>query len=323
MAESFLFVAADKDIRLDSFLAERTGRSRMFVKRQIEKGHIAVNLVKVAKPSLRLKPGDTVGGHFEEEALSLQAVEGALDILYEDEHFIIINKPQGLVVHPALGHRSETLVHYLLHHLRHCSNYGALEGPRPGIVHRLDRGTSGVMVIAKDSLSLEKLARQFHDRTVAKEYESIVYGRTKERGSFASAIGRHVSRREKMSSKTRRAREAFTGWEKIGDYAHFSHLLLKPKTGRTHQLRVHLSENGTPIVGDRTYGPSRPQVTGLSPVIGEVLDTTDYPFLHARSLTLNHPDSGKTMTFTAPRPDRFSHFLTLLMHFDKRMDAGD
>lgn len=306
--------------RIDLFLSRVSGQSRMFVKSQIEAGHVLLNGVPVSKGASKLTSGDEVTAQFEEETrLDLTPVKGPLDILYEDTDIIVLNKSQGVVVHPAAGHRGETLVHYLLHHLQTAPDFVETSPVRPGIVHRLDVGTSGVIVIAKNRLALENLSAQFKERTVAKEYEALAWGKmTRTSGLFNSAIGRHPTDRKRMSSKSTLLRPAETRYEVIRQFAHFIHVRLSPKTGRTHQLRVHLSENKNSIVGDGMYGgqTTHGRLVAFPAELRKPLADCDHPCLHARSLKLDHPVTKQRMAFEAPRPKKWDDLLKLLDKLD-------
>ena len=229
-----------------------------------------------------------------------------LDILYQDEDLAVVNKPAGMVVHPAAGHSSGTLVNALLHHLPDLSGIGG--EMRPGIVHRLDRGTSGVMVVAKNDAAHQELARQFHDREVEKEYIALVWGVVQAGRRIDAAIGRDPSDRQKMSSRSKYARDAVT---RITRALHLPGLTLCQvaiHTGRTHQIRVHLSAIGHPVVGDSVYGGVHRRVAGD---IRAVL-RLERPFLHAARLAFTHPRDGRRLEFTAPLPDDLQDVLDAL-----------
>jgi len=217
-----------------------------------------------------------------------------LPILYDDEDVVVIDKPAGMVVHPGAGHREGTLVNALLHHVGGLSGVGGEE--RPGIVHRLDRGTSGVMVVAKHDRAHRSLARQFHDREVTKEYIALVWGRPRMGQVFDQPIGRDPRHRQRMSTRARAARVALTRIESVESLGHVSLLRLVIGTGRTHQIRVHLSESGHPVVGDAIYGGRRERA-GRSALV-----RLERPFLHASRLTFSHPADGRTMSVEAPLP---------------------
>ncbi len=291
----------------------------MFLKEQIEAGHVMVNDKPVTKVSGKVRPGDKVSFHFVEATVTdLEPVDGKLTVLFEDESVLVINKRQGDVVHPGAGYRAHTLVNYLLYHLRDVSTFaeqktGEIE-ERPGIVHRLDRGTSGVMIVAKSRLVQETLSRQFKDRLVKKEYEAIVWGKPGNRSIWRSDIGRDPYDRKKMSSKSDRGRDSITKWERARAFQHFAHLILYPHTGRTHQIRVHCSEAGFPIVGDALYGRNSTPVRlrGLAEEIANLAAAQPETLLHARALTFHHPVTGAEQRIEAPRPDSFNTFLGLL-----------
>lgn len=299
--------------RLDLAVSVNLGRSRSFAKFQIESKAVSVNGKGVEKPSFLLKPGDEVEIKVVEEAqISLEPIAKDLEILFEDEHCLVINKPQGWVVHPASGHKGETLVNYLLHHFKENA-FRESASLRPGIVHRLDKGTSGCLVIARNRPALENLSAQFKDRKVEKEYEAIVWGKMKETGIFTGAIGRHHTDRKKMTTKQQGGREASTRWSLAWTDLRFSHVKLFPLTGRTHQLRVHLAEAGHAIVGDPVYGKRNRPLDKLPLSVQQLLTGLEFPFLHARRLVFFHPVTQKRVEFLANRPTQFSHLLEELV----------
>ena len=321
MPKPFSYIA-DSAIRLDVFLSQKTGKSRQAIQEQIRLGTVCRNGKPTQKISQKLSPGDAISGTFHEEEtfLELTPIPGNLNILFEDEHFLVLNKAQGVVVHPAAGHRGETLVHYLLHYLKGSSEFAMTSTSRPGIVHRLDRGTSGLLLIAKHRQSQERLSHLFKQRAIKKEYESITWGKLKPSGVFRSVIGRDLSDRKKMSSRTAKGREALTRFETAQIFPHMSHVRLFPHTGRTHQLRVHLSEAGHPIVGDSLYGGRafQKQLPLLPQTLQNFLSSIKHPFLHARRLTFSHPFTGADLEFEAIAP---TPFLELLSHLQKRQSA--
>lgn len=304
--------------RLDRILAKLTGLSRALVSENILRGSLKLNGVIVTKQSHPVEEGDRIEGTLmDSQPSEILPVAFPLSILHEDADILVINKAQGTVVHPAKSHRGDTLVHYILGHLERHSEFKLLKGERPGIIHRLDKGTSGVIVIAKNRHALEFVSRQFKDRSIQKTYECIVWGNMAESGSFSHSIGRSSVDPRRMSLKARRARTALTYWTRLRAFRHFSHLEVIPKTGRTHQIRVHLSEGGNPIVGDPLYSRERIQKRiSAGPEILQFIDSTCNTFLHARSLRLLHPTSGETLTISAPRPSLFDKALDLLDSFD-------
>ena len=259
---------------------------------------------KVAKPNLAVREGDRVTIDVPEVVPSTMAGEALpLDILYQDADLAVLNKPAGMVVHPGAGHASGTLVNALLHHLTDLSGVGG--ELRPGIVHRLDRGTSGLMVIAKNDTAHQELARQFHDREVEKEYIALVWGVVQAGRRIDAAIGRDPSNRAKMSARASRARHAVTRITRAHHLPGLTLCQVAILTGRTHQIRVHLSAIGHPIVGDAAYGGLHRRVAGDIRAVQRL----ERPFLHAARLAFTHPRDGRRMEFIAPLPDDLQQVL--------------
>lgn len=301
--------------RLDLFLQSQTGKSRTFVQEQIEAGNVSQNGRVIQKASQKVHAGDTITGILNSESeTDLEPIEHPLSILYEDDYFLCLNKEQGTVVHPAAGHRGETLVHYLLYYLKNHAPFKEFPPERPGIVHRLDRGTSGVLLVAKDRKNQDLLQSLFKNRQITKEYEAVVWGTPRKEGRFQSVIGRDKRDRKKMSSQTATGRDALTLYKTLETFSHFSHMALHPKTGRTHQLRVHLTEAGFPIVGDTLYGAKTlSKRTHVLPQSLKVwLESVSMTFLHAKALAFKHPITGKELRVEAKRPEIFDKFLELL-----------
>jgi 23S rRNA pseudouridine1911/1915/1917 synthase len=233
-----------------------------------------------------------------------------LPILYQDEDLIVVDKPAGMVVHPAAGHASGTLVNALLHHVDDLSGIGGEK--RPGIVHRLDRGTSGLMVVAKHDTSHEELSRQFHDREVEKEYFALVWGVVAAGRRIDEPIGRDPANRKKMSARARRSREAVTRIVRAEQIRVLTLLQVAIHTGRTHQIRVHLSAIGHPIVGDALYGGVHRRVPGDLRAVTHL----ERPFLHAARLLFKHPRDGRQMEFNSPLAEDLQRVLDALRQED-------
>jgi len=229
-----------------------------------------------------------------------------LEILYQDADIAVVNKPAGVVVHPGAGRGSGTLVNALLHHLTDLSGLGG--ELRPGIVHRLDRGTSGVMVVAKHDAAHQELARQFHDREVEKEYLALVWGSVLAGRRIDAAIGRDPVHRQKMSARARRARDAVTRITRAYHMPGLTLCQVAIHTGRTHQIRVHLSAIGHPIVGDALYGGVRRRVRSDIRAVQRLVR----PFLHAARLAFTHPRDGRRLEFLAPLPEDLRQVLEAL-----------
>ena len=292
-AFSFPADAAASGIRVDVFVAERLpGCSRSLAAQLITAERLKVN-GQIRKPSYRLKVGDVVSGCLPApQPCGYQPEPIPLSILYEDADIIVVDKPAGLVVHPAPGHRSGTLVNALLYHCPDLTGIGA--ELRPGIVHRLDKDTSGTLVVAKTAAALDHLAGQFKRRTVRKEYLALVHGEMPQpSGTVRLPIGRHPVDRKRMSTVSRKGREAETEWRVLRAVGGASLLEVGLRTGRTHQIRVHCAAIGHPILGDPVYGRGR----------GCERRGPGRHMLHALRLELDHPRTGERMRFESPMPE--------------------
>ncbi len=295
---------ADAGQRIDVVLAAITGITRSQVRRWIEAGCVRVN-GRASRASLRVALGDRVEMETSDPLPSdVQAEDIPVSVLYEDDDLVVVDKPAGLVVHPAPGHESGTLVNALLHHCRDLAGIGGVR--RPGIVHRLDRGTSGVLVVAKCDAAHTGLAEQFRDHSIERIYRALVRGvPTADSGRIDLPIGRHRTDRRRMSVHASRARESHTRWSVLSRFPAKaagrpgnSWLEIHPETGRTHQIRVHLASAGLPIVGDPVYG--RP--TGAHTRAADAALSLDRPALHAAVLGFVHPTRGEEMRFEAELP---------------------
>ena len=303
----FVVESSEAGRRLDQVLAGRLPAvSRSQIQRLIHTGHVQLDRGR-AKPGLLVHAGLAVTVEIPPPEPATPAAEALpLTILYEDASMAVVDKPAGLVVHPAAGHASGTLVNALLYHLDGLSGVGGTA--RPGIVHRLDRGTSGVLVVAKHDAAHRSLARQFHDRTVEKEYVALVWGAPQVGTRLETPIGRDRAQRKKMSSRSARPRSASTAIVMVERFRGVSLVRLRIATGRTHQIRVHLSEHGHPVVGDAVYGGVRAKL----PSHLAALARPDRPFLHAARLTLSHPVTNERMSFEAPLPSDLSSIIAAL-----------
>ncbi len=296
-------------MRLDVFLTARLdGTTRSQLRHWIDAGQVRVG-DRELKAGLVLRAGDEVTVALPAPApSSLEPVDAPLEVLYQDADLAVIVKPAGLPVHPSPGWGGATLVHVLLARLDGLSGVGGVE--RPGIVHRLDKDTTGLMVVAKSDRAHEALRRQFHDRLVEKIYLALVLGRPAgNEGTIDAPLGRHPTDRKRMSSSSTRGRSARTHWRRIEEIGPATLLEVRLETGRTHQIRAHLSELGHPIVGDDLYGFG-PRVRGvMAPQARRVLASAPRPMLHAVRLGFAHPADGRRMSFEAPWP---ADLLTLL-----------
>ncbi len=305
--------------RLDTVIAGRQPTlSRSYVGRLIRAGRVTVNgLAK--KSGYVTRCGDIVRSEIPPpEPITCKPESIPLAVLYEDTDLIVLNKPAGLVVHPGPGHESGTLVNALLHH---CPDLEGIGGEvRPGIVHRLDKNTSGTMVAAKNDMSYEGLGRQFKNRQVEKKYLALVYGEPKTSdGVISLPIGRHPTDRKKMSPKSLRGRSTETLWRVKEEFQGVTLLELHLKTGRTHQVRVHCSAMGHPVVGDAVYGGRRRWKTLGSQEAQHFLRAVDRQMLHAWALAFAHPRTGKWMHFESPLPQDMASVLEFLR---ERVDSG-
>ena len=310
--------------RLDRFLTEHfLDYSRVHLRRVISAGGVRID-GRGAKPSYRLRAGQSVRIVLPELPREAPRAENIpLEFLYQDDAIAVVNKPPGMVVHPARGHWTGTLAGALAYHLQKLSGVG---GPaRPGIVHRLDRDTSGVIVVAKTDLAHRALSEQFAERTVRKEYFAVLSGAPdRDRDYIDRPIGVHPCQREKMAVRTSdsRSRQAVSFFEVVERFRGFCTAAVFPKTGRTHQIRVHLASIGCAVLCDRQYG-GRSQITlgeiRREPPDGIILLARQA--LHARCLTIQHPDTREAMMFEAPLPTDLTQLLVALREY--RGDSGD
>lgn len=293
-------ICEEAGLRLDAFLSGKVEElSRSGVQKLMESGGILVNGGPVKK-NYKTRPGDQIQIELPEpEPVNILPENIPLDIRYEDEDVIVINKPKGLVVHPAPGHWSGTLVNALMYHCR--DSLSGINGElRPGIVHRIDMDTSGLLIVAKNDFAHGALAEQLKDHSLSRVYEAVVVGNIRQdSGTIDAPIGRHPVDRKRMAVTEKNSRPAVTHYQVLTRYGGYTHLQLQLETGRTHQIRVHLSWQNHPIVGDQVYG--RGKDLGL-----------DSQCLHARTLRFRHPRTGELVTVTSELPEYFETVLKKL-----------
>jgi 23S rRNA pseudouridine1911/1915/1917 synthase len=310
--DTFMYPSGGEPMRLDLFISRQLeGETRAAVQRLIEAGNVLVDGHPV-KASLKLKGGEqvTVGIPAPVEA-EPKPESIPLDVLYEDHDLIVINKPAGMVVHPGPGNSSGTLVNALL---AHCTDLSGIGGElRPGIVHRLDKGTSGVLVAAKNDRAHQGLSGQFHEHSVKRIYQALVFGSPPEdNGKIEGIIGRHPTERLRQSGKARNGKHAVTRWRAKERYGRITLMELRLETGRTHQIRVHLTEAGFPLLGDPLY-PDGGRVNNLAdPRLKKMITSLGRQALHARTLGFIHPVTGEYLEFTTEMPDDMQALCTYL-----------
>jgi len=325
MENRFRIRSDEEGKRLDTFLSGKLSVTRTKIKEMFEEGHVRI-AGRIPKPSLTTKIGMEIEGEIpEERPLVLTPQDIPLDILYEDDFFLAVNKPKGMVVHPSFGHKEGTLVNAILSYLGGAAGHGpwsteASETPtdevcvscppfscfatqdrvftaRPGIVHRLVKGTTGVILVAKDPKTQEMLSDLFKERAVEKTYRTITEGLPeRDDGVVEGNIGRHPANRKKMAVLARGGRSAVTRFKVIRRLQGYAYIEVYPRTGRTHQIRVHLAHIGHPVVGDETYGKRAKHLC-------------DRPLLHAYRIAFLHPVSGSQVVIEAPVPDDMEKFI--------------
>lgn len=301
MREEYLVPEEQAGERIDKFLTESCPDfSRSFLQKLLKSGLVDVN-GKAVKSSYRLSAGESVSFEVPEAVeAEIKAENIPLDILYEDEDLILINKPKGMVVHPAAGHYEGTLVNGLMYHCK--DQLSGINGVmRPGIVHRIDMDTTGVLVVCKNDFSHNSIAEQLKVHSITRKYYAIVYGNIKEdEGTVHAPIGRHPTDRKKMSINSKNGRDAITHYRVLERFGQYTYIECQLETGRTHQIRVHMTSLGHPLLGDEVYGPSK-QPFHLQ---GQTL--------HAGVLGFIHPRTGNYMEFQAPLPEYFEELLRKL-----------
>lgn len=303
----FVVGAEQEGWRIDRFLAgQLEGATRSRIQQLIVDGRVQLNDGPAPK-SARLKEGDVVSCDFPApQQLEVKAEPIPLEIFYEDKDLLVVNKPKGMVVHPAPGNSEGTLVNALLYHCK-----GSLSGIggvlRPGIVHRIDKDTSGLLVVAKNDAAHQALSAQLATHSMTRVYQAVVYGGlAQEEGQIDAPIGRSEKDRKKMAVTNKNAKNAVTGYRVVARYRGFTHLELRLKTGRTHQIRVHMASIGHPVAGDPVYGPRA------------VIRELGGQCLHAGTLGFVHPATGEYLEFNAPLPAYFTNFLHKLQKEESR-----
>lgn len=303
MTLEFTVAPEQGGIRIDKYLSEvQDEYSRSYLQKLLKEDGAVVN-GKAVKISYKTVPGDRITLDVPdavEPEIEAEAME--LDILYEDADFIIINKPKGMVVHPAAGHYSGTLVNGLMHHCQ--DSLSGINGVmRPGIVHRIDMDTTGVLVVCKNDMAHQSIADQLKVHSITRRYQAIVHGVLKEdTGTINAPIGRHPVDRKKMAVNYKNGKEAVTHYQVLERFRNFTYVECRLETGRTHQIRVHMANIGHPLLGDEVYGPAKAKPFGQ--LVGQTL--------HAGVLGFIHPRTGEYVEFTAPLPEYFQKLLTSL-----------
>jgi len=314
--ETFEFIVLPHEAgsRLDVFLSgKHLDLSRSQIKKVLEEGLVRVNHIHT-RVGYRLKEGDVVCIQKRKPRIDQALPENIpLNIVFEDPHILVVDKPAGVVVHPAAGNQQGTLVNALLFHCRDLSGIGGVL--RPGIVHRLDKNTSGLLLVAKSDAAHRGLALQFKQHGVRKIYRALVYGNPKEdEGIIDEPVGRHPTDRKKMSTGSRRGKDALTHWRVCERYGVATLLEVDLKTGRTHQIRVHLAAAGYPVVGDSVYGSSKRANAVNHPLLRSKLKEMSRQALHASIISFSHPVTGETLSFSSPLPDDMSGLCGFLNH---------
>ena len=318
----------ESGLRLDQFLTSLSEvTSRTHAQRLLKSGHVLLNGKPELSPSRKVHVGQEVKIEFPPKELSyILPEQGNLEIIHEDSHLIVVNKPAGLVVHPSAGHSSGTLVNFLMHHCQDFSGIGNVL--RPGIVHRIDKDTSGILVVAKTNEAHQDLSVQFKKHSVKRQYQTLVWGiPTKEYGIVNAPLVRHPIRRKDITvldnyavnkeKGTNKARRAVTHWRVLEKFTFASLLACRLETGRTHQIRVHLKSIGHPIIGDQKYGRSSQKIlSDLPPGLIKLISNFCRQALHAQQLGFKHPFSGEWHEFESKIPKDFQTLLTELQKFN-------
>ncbi|MBE7721761.1 RluA family pseudouridine synthase [Lacrimispora indolis] len=301
MKQEFVVAQEEAGVRIDRYLSDRCQDiSRSYLQKLLKEESVLVK-EKPVKSNYKVNTGDLISLSLPEiKEPEILPEEIPLDVIYEDKDIILINKPKGMVVHPAAGHYSGTLVNGLMSHCR--NDLSGINGVmRPGIVHRIDMDTTGVLIVCKNDMAHNSISEQLKEHSITRKYAAIVHGNLKEdEGTINAPIGRHPVDRKKMSINEKNGREAVTHYRVLERFKQFTYIQCQLETGRTHQIRVHMASIGHPLLGDSVYGPAKCpfRLTGQT--------------LHAGILGIIHPRTGEYMEFTAPLPDYFEELLRIL-----------
>ena len=317
-------------IRIDQFLTSFDEIvSRAQAQRLLKSGNVLINGKPELAPSRKVRAGQEVQFTIPpQESTNILPEQSTLEILYEDSHLIVVNKAAGVVVHPSVGHYSGTLVNYLMHHCQDLSGIGGVL--RPGIIHRLDKNTSGVLVVAKTDETHLHLSKQFKQHTVKRQYQALVWGVPgKKHGVVNASLGRHQVRRKDMTiivndaqkeSESKKGKNAITHWRVLQCFEFAALLACRLETGRTHQIRVHLTSIGHPLIGDSQYGKSPlKRLSGISAELSQAITDFRRQALHAELLGFVHPCSGEWLEFKAQFPDDFQKILTAMQRTETKL----
>jgi 23S rRNA pseudouridine1911/1915/1917 synthase len=298
--------------------------SRAQAQRLLKSGNVLVNGKPELAPSRKVRAGQQISVTIPQpESTHVFSEKGELDILFEDSHLVVINKAAGVVVHPSAGHASGTLVNYLLHHCQDLSGIGGVL--RPGIVHRIDKDTSGVLLVAKTDEAHQHMSKQFKQHSVKRQYQALVWGVPEmKHGVVNAALGRHPVRRKDISivenddseeNDNKKGKSAVTHWRVLQSFEFAALLACRLETGRTHQIRVHLTSIGHPLIGDPQYGKSPlKRLSGISAELSKTITNFRRQALHAELLGFEHPISGEWLEFKAPFPDDYNILLKAIQH---------
>jgi 23S rRNA pseudouridine1911/1915/1917 synthase len=314
-----IFPVGSEPARLDMFVGTMEGLTRSMAQRLIDAGMVTVDGT-VQKSSLKLRGGEKVSVTIPPPVPVEPAAETIpLEILYEDSDIVVVNKPAGMVVHPGAGNAHGTLVNALL---GHCLDLSGIGGElRPGIVHRIDKDTTGVLVAAKNDSAHHSLSAQFRDHTIKRVYLALVIGSPRlDKGKIEAAIGRHPVDRKRMSGTARRGKRAVTHWHVISRFQGVTLMRIRLETGRTHQIRVHLSEAGHPLAGDKVYGGSRRLESIHDPRLRELIKELGRQALHAKALGFIHPATGEYLEFDTELPEDMARIIDYL---EKQQQEAD